>query len=311
MNNFDLNVEYIKNVNLSDYTYTQTGGITPLMLFPKNIVELKKIILWLREKKLKYVILSGMTNIAVASGILDFIVINMSNFNVSDPLWDDRGFLKVSASFEMKKLATWTIERDVQGLAWMEGIPGTVGAGIYMHAGFLLGQDMQTYLVDAEYLDLNDMQVKIITNQELQFRYRFSKFQEMNAIVLGGSFLLHKIPDDWKKPFRRMKYKKLMSSYHDRRIRNQPIDFPSAGTVFVPPYPFHVGGLLREMNLVGYRIGGAQISTKSPGFIIGVDNMTGEDYYKMVVYIQQRIKSEYDIDLIPEVRLFGFDSENN
>lgn len=309
MEKINVQSKYLRNVSLSEYTYTKTGGITPIMFFPKTTSELKQVVLWLREKELKFVTLSGMTNIAVASGNLDFVVINMSEFNICDPEWDNDNFLKVSASFEMKRLAVWAIQRDIKGLAWMEGIPGTVGAGIYMHAGFLLGQDMQTYLVDAEYLDLNDMEVKTITNQDLQFRYRYSKFQDMNAIVLGGRFLVHKIPNDWKKTLRRIKHKRLMNYYHERRIKNQPIDFPSAGTVFVPPYPFHVGGLLRELKLVGYRIGGAQISTKSPGFIIGVDNMTGEDYYEMVLYIQQIIKKKYNIDLIPEVRLFGFEVE--
>lgn len=45
-----------------------------------------------------------------------------------------------------------------------------------------------------------------------------------------------------------------MSEYHTRRIDNQPISLPSAGTTFVPPYPWHVGGMLRELNLVGLKL---------------------------------------------------------
>ncbi|MBZ6001558.1 UDP-N-acetylmuramate dehydrogenase [Leuconostoc gelidum] len=307
MDNINLKVKYLRDVNLSTYTYTKTGGNVSLMFFPKNITELKQLIIWLREKQLDYITLSGMTNIAVASGNLNFVVVNMSEYNESDPEWDGTKFLKVSASYEMKKLAVWTFNRDLKGLAWMEGIPGTVGAGIYMHAGFLLGQDMQTYLVDAQYLDLDDMQVKTISNQDLLFRYRYSKFQDMNAIILHGRFLVSKIPDDWKKPLRRIKYKKRIQEYHLRRRNNQPLNFPSAGTVFVPPYPFHVGGMLRELNLVGYQIGGAKISEKSPGFIIGVNSMSGEDYYQLVLYIQKEIKKKYNLDLIPEVRLIGFE----
>ncbi|MFT9033229.1 MAG: UDP-N-acetylmuramate dehydrogenase [Leuconostoc mesenteroides] len=307
MSEINFKIKYLKNVDLSSYTYTKTGGYVPIMFFPKVISELKHLMVWLRENKLNYITLSGMTNIAVASGKLSFVVVNMSEYNEAEPEWNGGKFLNVSASYEMKKLAKWTFKRNIKGLAWMEGIPGCVGAGIYMHAGFLLGQDMQTYLVDAQYLDLDDLQVKTISNQELLFRYRYSKFQDMNAIILSGRFLVSKIQEDWKKNLRRFKYKRLMNRYHNRRKTNQPLNFPSAGTVFVPPYPYHVGGMLRELNLVGYQIGGAKISEKSPGFIISVDNMSGEDYYKLVQHIQKEIKKNYSIDLIPEVRLIGFD----
>ena len=79
-----------------------------------------------------------------------------------------------------------------------------------------------------------------------------------------------------------------MNQYHRRRARHQPLSLPSAGTVFVPPTPYHVGGIMPKLGLVGYKVGGAQVSKKSPGFIVGIDNMTGEDYYRgqTVVSIQ-------------------------
>ncbi len=297
------------NEKLKNYSYTKTGGTVKLMFFPQNLEQLKMIITWTKSSEEQFVILGEMTNVAIASGTLNFVVINMSNYNFVEPKWDGDRILTVTASYKMKKLATWCINNDIRGLGWMEGIPGTVGAGVYMNAGFLLGQDMETYLVDVTYLDLNDMSVHTLKNQELKFRYRYSKLQEMNVIILSCRFLLNRIPNDWKKVYRRNRYKKIMREYHKRRESNQPIKLPSAGTVFVPPYPWHVGGMLRELNLVGYQIGGAQISTKSPGFIVGVNNMTGEDYFSMVSYIQEQIKIHYDIDLEPEVRLLKNDNE--
>lgn len=64
--------------------------------------------------------------------------------------------------------------------------------------------------------------------------------------------------------------------------------------------------MLRELKLVGYSMGGAQISEKSPGFIVGVSNMTGEDYRNLVLFIQERIQDEYNLKLVPEVRMLGF-----
>ncbi|QEA35197.1 UDP-N-acetylmuramate dehydrogenase [Weissella soli] len=311
MNNVDklLNegIDIKFNQKLKDYSHTKTGGTVKLMFFPKNLDQLKMVINWARSANEHFVILGEMTNVAIASGSLNFVVINMSNYNSIEPKWDGNRILTVTASYKMKELSNWAINNNIRGLGWMEGIPGTVGAGIYMNAGFLLGQDMETYLVDVTYLDLKDMSVKTLKNQELKFGYRYSKLQEMDAIILSGRFLLNEIPNDWKKAIRKIRYKKIMREYHERRQNNQPLDLPSAGTVFVPPYPWHVGGMLRELGLVGYQIGGAQISAKSPGFIVGVDNMTGEDYFSMVRFIQNEVKVHYDIDLEPEVILLKND----
>ncbi|WP_431061051.1 UDP-N-acetylmuramate dehydrogenase [Weissella paramesenteroides] len=289
--------------NLKSYSYTQTGGTVEMMFFPHNLIQLEKIIVYLRNCKKRFIILGEMTNVAIASGFLDFVIINMSEYNIFNPEWDGKRMLRVSASTKMKELAVWCINHDIRGLGWMEGIPGTVGAGVYMNAGFLLGQDMQTYLIDVTFLDLNDMKVHKFKNQDLKFRYRYSKLQDLDVIILECRFLLNSIPNNWKKFYRRTRYRNIMASYHKRRENNQPLSLPSAGTTFVPPYPWHVGGMLRELHLVGYQIGGAAISTVSPGFIVGVDNMTGEDYFAMVEFIQQQVKRSFDVELEPEVRL--------
>lgn len=303
----DQSIEYLVDVELKYYTHTLTGGIVPLMVYPKNEKELVFVIQIFKASGDSFEILSGMTNIAVASGQLDFFVVNMSKYEMREPTL--RGnVLDVSSSFDMKELTQWAFKHKVRGLEWMEGIPGTVGAGIYMNAGFLPQQEISNVLVTATYLDLDDFKVKRIKNHHLHFRYRYSEFQDMHVVVLSGTFLVRHISDvGIKNHLRMMKSKIIIRTLHERRVKNQPLDYPSAGTVFVPPIPFHVGGMLREMNLTGYRIGGAEISTKSPGFIIGVDHMTGEDYKAMVEFIEKSIAEKYDLDIEPEVRLIGFD----
>lgn len=301
-------MKILKNVKLESYTNTGTGGCVQNMYYPTSVENLIDLIKNLKQQKREFHILGEMTNVTIASGTLNFDIINMSEFNVVDPVRISSNQISVSAGYKMKDLTKWTVAHSLRGLEWMEGIPGTVGAGIYMNAGFLLGQDMQSFLVKVTYLDMDTFQVKTIANNEMEFRYRYSKLQSMNVIVIEGTFLINEIPSDWKKVIRTRKMKKKVTTYHKRRLKNQPVDLPSAGTVFVPPTPWHVGGMLRQLNLVGHKIGEAQISTKSPGFIVGVNGgMTGEDYYMLVKFIQLRIKEEFDLNLTPEVRLLGFD----
>lgn len=290
-------IEVVKNVNLKEYTSTKTGGNVLCMIYPNNVDELKKTIQILKENTLSYLVLGGMTNIAVSSNDLNIAIINMTKFTASVNFDRKTNILKVSADVEMKKLARWALDNSIAGLQWMEGIPGTVGAGVYMNAGFLSGQDFGSFLVDALVL-MPDCTLRTFTNRELNYGYRRSVLQTNGGIVISARFLL-RIGKKWKIRIR-------MHQYHTRRRKNQPLEYPSAGTVFVPPTPYHVGGMLRELNLLGKTIGGAQISQKSPGFIINTGNMTGEDYYKMIKFIQREVRDNYGIKLEPEVRLIGF-----
>lgn len=292
-----LKIEHILNPNLSEYSHSKTGGIIPIMVFPRNTEQLMSVISELQQLEDRFIILGGMTNVVVASGNLHFNVINMSKF-INEPILDTKDcIVTVSAGYEMKQLSQWAMENSLNGLQWMEGIPGTVGGGVFMNAGFLPGQDFQNVLIDAQVL-MPDMSVKTITNKEMNYSYRKSIIQQNGGIVLSARLLLRR-GKKWKIALR-------MAQYHRRRAKNQPLDLPSAGTVFIPPKPYHVGGLLPKMGLVGHRIGGAEISPKSPGFIVGVDHMTGEDYYGEVKFIQKSIKEKYGINVEPEVRLLGF-----
>lgn len=294
------------DVKLEDFTHTKTGGMVNKMYYPTNLNQLIELIQTLKKNNRKFEVLGDMTNVAIASGQLDFDVINMSKYCDSDPTLINNRELVVGAGYKMIDLAYWSVKRKLKGLAWMEGIPGTVGAGIFMNAGFLPGQDIQTFLLEVKSLNLDTLEVETLKNADLNFRYRFSVLQEMNVIILEGSFLMKKLPNTLKGNLQYIKQILLLHKYHKRRSRNQPFDLPSAGTTFVPPTPWHVGGMMRELKLVGHSVGGAQISKKSPGFIVGVNRMTGEDYRDLVLFIQDRVQEEYDIKLAPEVRLLGF-----
>ena len=302
-------VELKQNVELKNYTNTKTGGVVENMYYPTTLEELIHVVNDITESGRKFEVLGDMTNVAIASGQLNFDVINMSKYGVEDPVMENDKVLRVGAGYKMKDLTRWAYRNRIAGLAWIEGIPGTIGAGIFMNAGFLIGQDIQTFLIDVAILNLDTMKVETLKNTELKFRYRYSRIQDINAVILGGRFLVTKIDDTLKGNLRQFKQKLLIDKYHKRRERNQPLELPSAGTVFVPPTPWHVGGMLREMNMLGFSIGGAQISEKSPGFIVGKNNMTGENYRDLVFEIRNKIKEQYDLNLEPEVRLLGFDND--
>lgn len=292
-------IMYKKDFLLSQLTNTKTGGIVDVLVYPRNIKEVEVAVKLLKKSKKEFIVLGDMTNVAVASGQLNFNVLCMSKMDKFVKFDNRNNILTVSASYKMKDLAVWALNNSIADLQWMEGIPGTVGAGVFMNAGFLPGEEFRNFMVDVEVL-MPSLEVVILKNKDLNFSYRYSELQKNGGIVLSVRLLV-RIGKKWKIKIR-------MAKYHKRRAKNQPLELPSAGTVFIPPVPYHVGAMLPKLGLTGYRIGGAQISTKSPGFIVGINEMSGEDYYKLVRLIQEKIKESYNIDLVPEVRLLGFDS---
>lgn len=295
------NIEQVRDVNLSNITNTKTGSLAKVIYYPKNKQELLLLVEELRNNNENPVVLGSFTNVAFSSKKFDRPIISMEKFENESITYDpERRIVTVGAGYQMKQLAIWGLKHHINAFQWMEGIPGTVGAGTYMNAGFLSGQDFWSFMVDTEVL-MPDMKIVNFKNNDLHYSYRYSELQNNGGIVLSTRFLV--------RGGKKWKIKAKMYQYHQRRAKSQPLEYPSAGTVFVPPTPYHVGGMLRQLGLIGHQIGGARISEKSPGFIINTGDMTGEDYYQMVKFIQKSIKDKFDIDLTPEVRLFGFEDE--
>lgn len=297
-----IEIENVKNVPLRTLSNSKTGGIARIIYYPKIESELIYLIKRFKVSNQKFYIFGSMTNVVFSEDNINNPIICMTNFNNKMIDYDlSTSTVTVGAGVLMKDLSKWGLLNSINAFQWMEGIPGTVGAGTYMNAGFLQGQDYWSFLIDCRVL-LPDLSIVTLKNSDLHFSYRFTELQKNGGVVLSSRFLV--------RPGKKWKIRIRMRQYHNRRAKNQPLDYPSSGTVFVPPTPFHVGGMLRQLDLIGYSIGGAQISEKSPGFIINTGNMTGEDYYNLVNFIQKRIKDNFDIDLVPEVRLVGFEKND-
>ncbi len=189
------------------------------------------------------------------------------------------------------KLALRTARLGLTGLEFASGIPGTVGGAIFMNAG-AYKMDMGYVTTTVKVLDPN-LNVKVLTNHDLDFHYRSSFLQRAkNYICLEATFLLRK--GDRDTILEIIKDRKL------RRLETQPLEYPSAGSVFRNPDNDFAGRLIEEVGYKGKRIGDAMVSNKHANFIVNMGNASGDDIKKLILEIKKQIKDKYNIDLIIE-----------
>ncbi len=277
-----------ENVDLSLYTTYKVKATGKYMVFPSNIEELICLMSFIESKKLKYKVIGGGSNLIFENSIYDGILINLSKF-------DDVNFnettIKVSAGYSLMKLALKACRMSLTGLEFATGIPGTVGGAIYNNAG-AYKSDMG-YIVESVDVLTPNFKIKTIYNKDLCFHYRTSFFKSNPGyIILSATIILKKgnLKD----------IQSIIEDRKQRRLMSQPLDYPSAGSVFRNPNNNYAGALIENIGYKGKEIGGAKVSEKHANFIINYGSATGSDIVKLIEEIKSKVKEKFDIDLVLE-----------
>lgn len=279
------NIEYIEETSLKKYNTYRLDTKCKYIVFPKNVDELIKIIKEIKAKKIKYYIIGNGSNIIFSMDYYEGVIIKLDRLN---KVTYNNNIVTAEAGYPLIKLAMETIDRALSGFEFAAGIPGSVGASTAMNAG-AYNSDMSSIIKEVSVLT-EDYKIKIFTNKELMFSYRDSILKKNpNLIVLSTTFELQPgIKEEMKEKVEERKIK---------RLNSQPLNMPSAGSVFRNPENMSAGMLIENINLKGYCINDAQISTKHANFIINKGNATGKDIIELINKIKKEIKNNYNIEL--------------
>lgn len=276
--------DVLKKASLKDYTTYKAGGFADIVI-PDDIDSLITLIKFLKQEKVKYKILGNGSNLIFSDGIYDGVLIKLDNFN---KLEFNDNYVTVGAGYSLIKLALRTARMGLSGLEFASGIPGSVGGSIFMNAG-AYKMDMGYITTTIKVLDPN-LEVKILTNQDLDFHYRYSFLQKAkNYICLEATLLLRKGDVN--------SILEVINDRKKRRLETQPLEYPSAGSVFRNPNNDYAGRLIEAIGYKGYRIGDAMVSLKHANFIVNMGNATGSDIKKLILEIKSKVKEKYNIDL--------------
>lgn len=290
MQNILNDIECRKDEPMKKHTTFRIGGPARFFYVPKNIEELKLIIQYCKNEKLKYMIIGNGSNMLFLDEGFDGAVIcvgsNMGNINV------DNISIYAEAGALLSKVASSARDAGLTGMEFAAGIPGTIGGAIVMNAG-AYGGEMKDIVSFVDILEA-DGNLRRYSNEEMQFGYRRSIVDADKVVVGVGLKLACGNIDD---------INARMDELKTARVSKQPLEFPSAGSTFKRPEGYFAGKLIDDCGLRGYRVGGAMVSEKHCGFVINYDNATAKDVLKLIDDVKNKVYDEYNVLLEPEVRI--------
>ena len=283
-------IEYSENTPLAPYTSFRIGGPARLIVFPKSCDEATLVFDLLRAEGVRTLVLGNGTNVIVADeGFAGAAVIlsGMRTFVV------DGEHITADAGMPLTKLASVAAKESLSGLEFAYGIPGTLGGGIYMNAG-AYGGEMSQIIVSSQYYDMATGECGTVDGAAHEFAYRHSVYIDGTKIVLSATVKLKRGDKN--------EIEAAMADYMSRRRDKQPLEYPSAGSVFKRGNGFITAQKIDEAGLKGRAVGGAQVSEKHAGFIINKGGATASDVLELIGIIKTEVYEKFALDIECEVR---------
>ena len=271
------------------HTTFRIGGPAALFLTPDSADSMTSLCAMLKETGAKHFFLGNGSNLLFDDGGFDGAVISLAGLNSVSV---DGNAIRAEAGASVASVCKAAREASLTGLEFAFGIPGTVGGAVYMNAG-AYGGETAFVLTESTYLDLDTLTVHTIPLSEHDFGYRESVYKHTSRLILSAEFTLQ--------PGVREEVAALMADYMNRRVTKQPLEYPSAGSVFKRYPGRYTGQMIDESGLKGYTIGGAQVSEKHAGFIINKGGATAKDVLDLIAHIKKVILDNYGCELECEV----------
>ena len=287
----------LKDEPMALHTSFKIGGKADFLVKPSTEDEIISILKFSKENDIPVFILGNGSNILVRDGGIRGITIKPNLQDISIFENDDNVDIIVGAGYPVAKLSRIVSQKEIAGLEFLSGIPGTIGGAVKMNAG-AYGSEMKDCVVETKYMDY-DGNIYIINAEEHEFGYRRSIFSKKEVIILETKLKLNygekEIIDN------------KINEITEQRKQKQPITMPSAGSVFKRGDGFVTARLIDECGLKGFSIGGAEVSTMHAGFIVNKGNATANDVIDLIEYVKNKVKEKYNVDLELEVLIVGED----
>ncbi|MEI3036536.1 MAG: UDP-N-acetylmuramate dehydrogenase [Oscillospiraceae bacterium] len=288
----NLECEYILNALMKDYTTFQIGGPCDILVRPYDEGQVAALIQFCAVNGIRWQVIGNGSNLLAPDGGVSGVVIQIgSNFSYIRKSLKE-GEIICAAGASLSAAAAFAQKEGLTGLEFAWGIPGNVGGALFMNAG-AYGGEMKDIVVSADYVD-GMGNARTIGFSEMQFGYRHSVFSDKDWCITKVKMQL--------RPGDPAEIRRTMENLMERRKSKQPLEYPSAGSVFKRPEGNYAGALIEQCGLKGRRVGGAQVSEKHAGFIVNLGDASSRDVARLIREIQNTVEEQTGYRLECELR---------
>lgn len=278
---------------MTKHTSFHIGGPAELMAQPQSEAELQSLLLKAAEAAVPVTLVGNGSNLLVRDKGIRGLVIKLGSMlrdiNVSGNM------LTFGSGVSLAQASKKAAELGLSGMEFAVGIPGSIGGAVYMNAGAYDGE-MSKVVKSVRVMDAAG-EVSELSAGELDFGYRHSALQGSSKIVTSVTVEL--AAGD------KQAIAEKMADFSNRRITKQPLELPSAGSMFKRPPGYFAGTLIDQTGLKGYTVGGAQVSTKHAGFVVNIGGATAADVLQLISDVQAKVFAAHGVKLEPEVLVLG------
>lgn len=276
-----------ENLLMSEYTTFKVGGPAALGVFPTSEEEVAKTIRIL--KGTKHCVIGNGSNVLFPDKGYDGTVIFTSCMK---DVTVEGECISAQCGAPLTKAAVSALKNSLSGLEFAYGIPGSVGGAVYMNAGAYDGE-MAQVITESRYVDI-DGNVGVLDKNGHNFSYRHTAYTDTDKVIVGCKMKLCRGNSN--------EIKAKMDENMTKRRDKQPLEYPSAGSVFKRPTGNFAGKLISDCGLKGYTVGGARVSEKHAGFIVNIGGATCDDVLRLIDHIKTEVLRQFGVELECEVR---------
>ena len=278
---------------MTKHTSFHIGGPAELMAQPQSEAELQSLLLKAAEAAVPVTLVGNGSNLLVRDKGIRGLVIKLGS--MLRDIKVSGNVLTFGSGVSLAQASRKAAELGLSGMEFAVGIPGSIGGAVYMNAGAYDGE-MSKVVKSVRVMDAAG-EVSELSAGELDFGYRHSALQGSGKIVTSVTVEL--AAGD------KQAIAEKMADFSNRRITKQPLELPSAGSMFKRPPGYFAGTLIDQTGLKGYTVGGAQVSTKHAGFVVNIGGATAADVLQLISDVQAKVFATHGVHLEPEVLVLG------
>ena len=285
--------ELLINEPMSKHTSFKIGGPADVIALPANEEELQALLKRAKDNGIPVTLIGNGSNLLVRDKGIRGLVIKLGNMLCKIEAEGER--LSFGSGVSLAMASRKAADLELTGMEFAVGIPGSIGGAVYMNAGAYDGE-MSKVVDSVRVIDTNG-DLMLLKAEQLEFAYRKTKLQKSGLIVTEVNLKLE--------PGCKDDITSKMADFSHRRISKQPLELPSAGSMFKRPVGYFAGTLIEQTGLKGYTVGGAQVSEKHAGFVVNVGGATAADVLQLIKDVQDKVFSAHGVQLEPEVLVLG------